>query len=204
MTVAENIKRIRKDRHLTQKQLGELCGIAESTIRRYELGLLNPKLETIQKIADALKVNIYEIDERIKELKFKYLKIRELEKTIQEFKIAASCESPSGKDAYDKFIKQYSNWIENTENEISEMQAQLGNIHPDLLFQEQRLLKLFSKLNYSGRQRALEDVENLTFIPKYQTNPDVPTLNAAHADDYTNAPEKLKQLEEDIMDDENF
>lgn len=29
-------------------------------------------------------------------------------------------------------------------------------------------------------------------------------VNAAHADDYTNAPEELKQLEEDIMDDENF
>ena len=29
-------------------------------------------------------------------------------------------------------------------------------------------------------------------------------LNAAHADDYANAPEELKQLEEDMMDDENF
>lgn len=29
-------------------------------------------------------------------------------------------------------------------------------------------------------------------------------VNAAHADDYANAPEELKQLEEDIMDDENF
>lgn len=29
-------------------------------------------------------------------------------------------------------------------------------------------------------------------------------VNAAHAEDYANAPEELKQLEEDIMDDENF
>ncbi len=29
-------------------------------------------------------------------------------------------------------------------------------------------------------------------------------VNAAHADDYANAPEELKQQEEDIMDDENF
>lgn len=29
-------------------------------------------------------------------------------------------------------------------------------------------------------------------------------VNAAHADDYMGAPDKLKQLEEDIMDDENF
>ena len=31
-----------------------------------------------------------------------------------------------------------------------------------------------------------------------------PQLNAAHADDYENAPEELKKKEEDIMDDENF
>ena len=29
-------------------------------------------------------------------------------------------------------------------------------------------------------------------------------VNAAHADDYMDAPDELKQLEEDIMDDENF
>lgn len=58
MTVSENIKSIRKQKGLTQKQLGDLCNIAESTIRRYELGLLNPKIETIQKIADALEVPI--------------------------------------------------------------------------------------------------------------------------------------------------
>ena len=29
-------------------------------------------------------------------------------------------------------------------------------------------------------------------------------VNAAHADDYMGAPDELKQLKEDIMDDENF
>lgn len=63
MTVAENIKRIRKEKGLTQKQLGDLCTpkMAESTIRQYELGFRNPKLETIKKIADALDINIYSL-----------------------------------------------------------------------------------------------------------------------------------------------
>lgn len=61
MTTNEKIKKIRKERGLTQKQLGELCGIAESTIRRYELGDLNPKLDTIKKIAYALNVTISEL-----------------------------------------------------------------------------------------------------------------------------------------------
>lgn len=61
MTVAEKIKHLRSNKGLTQKQLGELCGIAESTIRRYELGLLNPKKETIEKNCRALCVSLNEI-----------------------------------------------------------------------------------------------------------------------------------------------
>lgn len=56
MTVGDNIKRIRLEKGLTQKQLGEKCNIAESTIRKYELGLLNPKRQTIKKIAEGLGV----------------------------------------------------------------------------------------------------------------------------------------------------
>lgn len=55
MTIGERIRNLRKTRNLTQKQLGELSGIAEPTIRRYELGKLNPKYETIKKIAVALQ-----------------------------------------------------------------------------------------------------------------------------------------------------
>lgn len=58
MLKGERIKEIRKKRNLTQKQLGELSGIAESTIRSYELGRLNPKYETLEKIAKALKVPV--------------------------------------------------------------------------------------------------------------------------------------------------
>lgn len=54
--VGKKIKEVRKIRGYTQKQLGELCNIAEPTIRRYELGKLNPKYETIKKIAKALNV----------------------------------------------------------------------------------------------------------------------------------------------------
>lgn len=61
MTVAENIKRIRKEKNLTQKQLGEKCGMSESTLRQYEIGYRNPKLETIRRIAAALDVYISDL-----------------------------------------------------------------------------------------------------------------------------------------------
>lgn len=63
MTVGGNIKRIRKEKGLTQRKLGELCGINEVQIRRYELGgkNANPKLETLSKIAQALEVDITDL-----------------------------------------------------------------------------------------------------------------------------------------------
>lgn len=56
--IGENIKRIRIEKGLTQKQLGQLCvpAVADSTIRRYEAGTLKPKIETQFKIAEALEV----------------------------------------------------------------------------------------------------------------------------------------------------
>lgn len=57
MTVGEKIRATRLQKEWTQKKLAEECGIAEPTIRRYELGKLKPKLETVKKIADALGVN---------------------------------------------------------------------------------------------------------------------------------------------------
>jgi len=56
--LAGDIRRIRKKRGLTQKQLGELCGIDEANIRKYESGKQNPKIETIEKIAGALQCSM--------------------------------------------------------------------------------------------------------------------------------------------------
>ena len=55
------IRAARKAKNLTQKQLGELSGIAEPTIRRYELGKLNPKYETLQRIATALEIPVWQL-----------------------------------------------------------------------------------------------------------------------------------------------
>ena len=52
----EAIRKARKAKGLTQKQLGGLCGIADSNIRKYENGNQKPKLETLQRIAKALEI----------------------------------------------------------------------------------------------------------------------------------------------------
>ena len=60
--IGDRIRAARVAAGLTQKQLGERAGIAEPTIRRYELGKLNPKSSTVEKIANALEIptsNLY-------------------------------------------------------------------------------------------------------------------------------------------------
>lgn len=58
-------------------------------------------------------------------------------------------------------------------------------------------IKKFAEFVKSQRK-----ITKTTSIPKNTTSST--TVNAAHADDYANAPEELKKQEEDIMDDENF
>ena len=65
MSVKEKLKEKRIVRGYTQKKLSELCGIAESTIRQYELGKRNPKLETIERIATALEFPVHVFVENV-------------------------------------------------------------------------------------------------------------------------------------------
>ena len=58
MTIGERIRKERMLGGLTQKELGKRMGVDASTIRKYESGKLNPKIETVQKIAQALHVDI--------------------------------------------------------------------------------------------------------------------------------------------------
>ena len=58
MTTGERIRYFRKQRKLTQVQLAELTGIHPVSIRKYEINLMQPQLEQIERIASALKVNV--------------------------------------------------------------------------------------------------------------------------------------------------
>ncbi len=61
MTVGENIKKIREKKGMTQKELADKCNIIYQTIGKYERDLLNPKYETLQKIATALGVSTFDL-----------------------------------------------------------------------------------------------------------------------------------------------
>ena len=63
MQICENIKRLRENRNLTQKELAKLSGISEGMIKQYETNVRTPKQDKINQIASALGVDVTEIIE---------------------------------------------------------------------------------------------------------------------------------------------
>jgi DNA-binding XRE family transcriptional regulator len=56
--LGEMIKKVRKERHLTQEELGKLVGVNKSQISKLERNTNNVTIATILKIFRALKTNI--------------------------------------------------------------------------------------------------------------------------------------------------
>jgi len=63
--IGKNIKHIRKEKKLTQKELGDLCGLTETQISRYERNKIIPTFEILDKISYALDVSITELKKDI-------------------------------------------------------------------------------------------------------------------------------------------
>ena len=55
--VGANIKKLRKEAKLTQKQLGEQIGKTESSIQKYEKGIVEIPNSVIEKISEVLKTD---------------------------------------------------------------------------------------------------------------------------------------------------
>ena len=142
-SVGEIIKKLRIERGLTQKQLGELCEMADSAIRRYENGRANPKIETLQKIANALNVNVSELRNDFQIIK---------DNIVDESGILSSAKKAD--------VLQNDLWAEFQKRKIIEKL----DINPD----KQELLFEYNKLNKIGRNEAVKRVKDLTFNPEYR------------------------------------
>ena len=144
MTTGERIRQRRQLAGLTQKELGIRAGIAEPTIGRYELGKLNPKPETLKKIARALAISWYELlpDSEINH------DLRYSTKFVADDKVIA--------DRIENALEPQT--LEKT-GEKDSSYAIFEKIATD-----------YNKLNITGKQKAAERVQELTEIPKYKAS----------------------------------
>lgn len=176
------IKKHRTEQGLTQKKLGELCGIADSNIRKYESGRQNPKIETLQKIANALRVPVTDL--------------------IQDEDISLKIVKEDGS------LETVATGWENIKATRKERELDIENyIKSAPIGRCKLLLNRFYRLNMHGQDKAIEQVELLTKIPEYQRKyieENATILNAAHERTDIETTEEMKKHDDDIMNDENF
>ena len=159
MDLGKRIKSIRKDRKLTQKELADKAGIATITLQQYERGVREPKLEQMQKLASALGVSFGEL-----------------------FAQEPSCVSGifSGLVSPEDIAKEMNIPVElviiATETPHSgpiALREKIGGVGAMLSLDTSPLSRIslsLSKLNREGQERAVERVEELAEIKRYQKN----------------------------------
>ena len=75
--LGEKLKLYREKHNMTQKEVAEILGVEPGTISKYELGMIEPNIESIKKLAEIFKVTI---DELLKdEEKFDITKVNVLD-----------------------------------------------------------------------------------------------------------------------------
>lgn len=105
MTLAENIRRFRKERALTQEQLAEALGVTAGAVYKWEAKLSIPELELILEMADFFDTSVdvlvgYEMkDNRLKE-------------TAARLKKYRHDKDPAGLSEAEKALKKYPNSFE--------------------------------------------------------------------------------------------
>jgi transcriptional regulator with XRE-family HTH domain len=60
-TIAEILRRLRRERSLTLNELGERCGLATSTLSKIENGQMSPTYDTILRVAGGLDIDVADL-----------------------------------------------------------------------------------------------------------------------------------------------
>lgn len=185
-TVAENIRRIRKEKSLTQKQLGDLCDppMADSAIRRYELGKANPKIETLSKIAHALDVTIGDLDSNYsimgkdREAALSLItQLKQFSTNISHMDITdeSKVENMAKISELIKESQQLIDMIDVATSADRKKKSIKENIKKAEQSIDDMLLSLLHQLNSDGQEKVIMYTIDLIKIPEYCENHNIPT-----------------------------
>ena len=153
MTTGERIKNARKTAGLTQRELGERLGLSYQAVAQWENNLRKPKPKTLKRIAEALNVTTFSL---IESTEYIDLEISEefdaaLVRMIHHMAETHGFSSPT--EFYNGLLSK---------------QISLTVLSTDL---EKRLLNAYSQLNQEGKEKAVERIEELREVLKYQAQP---------------------------------
>ncbi len=117
MSIGDNIKRIRKEKGIKAKDLAKNVGVSQSMVSQWENGKREPvKFETVERIAKALNVNVYELYPAAIFDEFPDMSINEIGKHF--YKLNENGKKEAVKRVYElTLIKEYTDpFIDMTEN----------------------------------------------------------------------------------------
>lgn len=162
VTTGQKIKEARKKAGLTQKELGQKLGLSFQAIAQWENDLRNPKFETLKKIADALGVNI---DSLLDESTLAQIEANVVHPSLVD-KINARMDVLSDTEHLRGYV---------TVDELAEMVSDVKKMfeqasHKELM-EFKKIADVYNGLNPDGQRVALERLDELAQLPKYQRQP---------------------------------
>lgn len=160
MSVGQKIRDRRKELGMTQKQLGELCGMADSAIRKYESGKITPKHNTLKKIAHALQLPAHALSGI-------YLEVN------TDGSGAAVIDLSKFSEASMKMLTQNDDpnrrigilFRDEGERQALEYFLEYGTTSPEWI---NRLVDAFNKLDFHRQQRLVSTAEYWIFERQYE------------------------------------
>lgn len=182
--VHERIREARLQAGLTQREVSERTGIAEPTLRSYEAGRLNPKYETIQKIADALGTPVLKLldpemyEQQINDLESQQRQIQQ-SITNAEFVLKNKNNIDSmSEEGWAAVLETLQGLQQQVNLQLAAARAGKGALQAEqaLTIDKKRSLKrtnterlflAFGRLNAKGQKEALKRVEELGRLPEY-------------------------------------
>lgn len=172
MTTGERIKAARKKANMTQAALGKELGVSASMVAQYENGARKPKYETLQTIAEALDVTVgyflghdsIDAKQFLDALRKRDIRAVEQMSGLPEGVLLPMLTPEDVADLERSTIEVFQKSAHSWEGE-EEFASEVRVRHDSDL---EKLLDYFYRLNEEGRCAALDRVQELTEIPKYQ------------------------------------
>lgn len=149
-TIGERIKSARRNSGLTQKGLAAQVGVPYQTIQYWENGRRNPKIDNLQKVADALDVDV------------NWLLRGSMAQQQAEF-ARHVLRKKSGAAKLSE-MNQVFNTASNEGEETADSETATSPLSP----LEVQLLKHFRSLNAVGQSVAVERLGELAQLPAYK------------------------------------
>ncbi len=170
MNIGQNIKNARIKKGLSQQELGDLLGITQSAVGQLENNKTSPKIDTLNRVANALDVPLSIL---VAEESFgNKIKNARLSANLTAVQLAKLCdttlrainniENNNASPSYSLFIKLIS--ALNIPFDDFAIKDDIQKIETD------NFIAMFKELNEEGQKKVLEYISDIIDNPKYKTD----------------------------------